>query len=506
VAAYQKKLEGINGNVRVRMAPSPTGALHLGTARTTLYNWLFARSHGGVFILRIEDTDKERSKKEFEKNILEGLRWLGFDWDEGPDIGGEYGPYRQSERTEIYKKYLKQLIDEDKAYFCFCSKEVLEAQKQDMEARGELWRYPGTCRNLSEKETKNNLKQKKPSVIRIRMPNKKISFKDLIKDESSFDAGLFGDLVIAKSLTEPLYNFAAVIDDHEMKITHVIRGEDHYSNTPKQIVIYEALGWEIPFFAHLPLVLGQDRSKLSKRHGATVSIDDYREQGYLPEALINFFVLLGWHPSGDGEILSLNDLQQEFSIERVQKTGAIYNQTKLDWLNNYYLKQKPLKQAVEFLVPFFEKRGVLTKKTKESFVNQNKEKIGTNYVQKAIGAAMEKSRSLEEIIEMAKIFFEEPEYETSLLIWKEMTKKEVKNNLEKTLGAIEQIDENEFKQEIIDAALAEFYEEDKGSVLWPLRAALSGKKVSPGPMVIAEILGKQKTISRIKKAAAKLET
>ncbi len=509
--AYQKKLEGINGNIRVRMAPSPTGSLHIGTARTTLFVWLFARSHGGTFILRIEDTDKERSKKEYEKNILDGLCWLGLDWDEGPDIGGEFGPYRQSERTTHYKKALQKLLKNDKAYYCFCSKETLEAQKQDVEARGEIWKYPGTCRSLSKDEVSANLKQKKPSVIRIRMPNKKVSFKDLIKGESTFDLSLFGDIVIAKGLDEPLYNFAVVVDDHEMKISHVIRGEDHYSNTPKQMVIYEALGWKPPLFAHLPLILGQDKSKLSKRHGATTSIDDYREQGYLPEAMINFIVLLGWHPSGDREIFSLNDLQQEFTLERIQKTGATFNPQKLDWLNNHYLREKPIQEVVEFLLPFLEKEKILFRKpesrltrAEESFINKDGEQFDRSYLQKAVAAAMEKSKSLSEIIEMSKMFFEEPEYETNLLIWKEMSAKEVLDIMKKAEKALNLIAAGVFKQENIDVALSSLYTNDKGIVLWPMRAALSGGRVSPSPMVIAEILGKSKTMARIKKGITKL--
>lgn len=511
MSAYQKKLEGINGHVRVRMAPSPTGSLHIGTARTTLFNWLFARSHGGAFILRIEDTDKERSKKEFEENIAQGLRWLGLDWDEGPDIGGEFGPYRQSERISHYKKALQKLLKNDKAYYCFCSKETLEAQKQDMESRGEIWKYPGTCRGLNKDEVSVNLKQKKSAVIRIRMPNKKISFKDLIKGESSFDLSLFGDIVIAKSLEEPLYNFAAVVDDYEMKISHVIRGEDHYSNTPKQIVLYEALSWKAPQFAHLPLILGQDKTKLSKRHGTTMSIDDYKELGYLPEAVINFIVLLGWHPSGDREIFSLNDLQQEFTLERIQKTGAVFNPQKLDWLNNHYLKEKPIQKMVEFLLPFLEKEKILFKKSKsrltraeDSFINKDKEKFDPSYIQKAVAAAMEKSKSLPEIIEMSKMFFEEPEYEANLLIWKEMSAKEVLDIMKKVEKTLSLIAAGVFKQENINLSLSSLYTDDKGIVLWPMRAALSGARVSPSPMVIAEILGKSKTMARIKEGIAKL--
>ncbi|MEW5805645.1 MAG: glutamate--tRNA ligase [Patescibacteria group bacterium] len=499
-SGYQQKFEGLNGNVRVRMAPSPTGYLHIGTARTALFNWLFARSKGGKFILRIEDTDKERSKKKYEKNIIDGLKWLGLDWDEGPDIDGDYGPYRQSEKIPVYKKYLEQLLKEDKAYYCFCSKEELEARKQDMISRGEAPRYAGTCRNLTEREIQQNLKQKLPFVIRMKMPNEKISFKDLIKSEANFDTGLFGDLIIAKSLEEPLYNFTVVIDDHEMEITQVIRGEDHFTNTPKQIVLYNLFGWQIPEFAHLPLILGQDRAKLSKRH-AVLSLDDYKKQGYLPEAIINFIALLGWHPSEDKELFSLNELQQEFSLGRVQKSGAVFNLPKLDWLNNYYLKQKPILETVKFLLPFYLEKNILKPaKEKDLYQNEDKEEFGLSYLSKAIKLTLEKSQSSLGVVEMSKLFFQEPEYEKELLFWKQITETEIRTSLEQTKEVLLSIEEKEFAADKIEQKLSPIYSEDRGMVLWPLRVALSGLKVSPGPLEIAEILGKQKTIRRVEKA------
>ena len=282
-------------NPRVRIAPSPTGYFHIGTARTAIFNWLFAKKYGGKFIVRIEDTDKERSKIEFEKDIIEQIKWLGLDWDEGVEIGGDFGPYRQSECLDLYEKYLKQLISEKKAYYCFCTQEELEIKKQEMTARGESPKYDGYCRNLKPEEVEEKLKNKTPFVIRIKTPDKKISFSDMIRGKVEFDLSLFGDQVIAKNFREPLYNFAVVVDDHHMKITHVIRGEDHLSNTPKQIVLYESLEWEAPEFGHLPLILASDKSKMSKRFG-DVSVAEYRKKGYLSEALFNFTVFLGWHP------------------------------------------------------------------------------------------------------------------------------------------------------------------------------------------------------------------
>ena len=330
---------------RVRIAPSPTGWLHIGTARTALFNFLFARKNGGKFILRIEDTDKERSKKEYEENILEGLKWLNLYWDEGPDIGGPYGPYRQSERIEIYKEYLLKLLKEEKAYYCFCSPEEIEAQKKDMALRGLTPIYSGKCRNLSKREAEEKIKRGENYVIRIKMPQKKIKFKDLIRGEIEFDLSLIGDIVIAKSLEEPLYNFTVVVDDYLMKITHVIRGDDHISNTPKQLVLQEMLGFERPFYAHLPMILGPDRSKLSKRHGE-MALTEYKKLGYLKEAMINFLALLGWHPSSDEEIFSLEELIERFSLERVQKSGAVFNHLKLDWFNSFYLKKIPFEELM----------------------------------------------------------------------------------------------------------------------------------------------------------------
>src|SRR3989338_1267749 len=294
-------------SIRVRIAPSPTGFLHIGTARTALFNWLFAKKEGGLFVLRVEDTDLERSDSKYERDIIENLEWLGLVWDEGPlaapenKIGelpfssqspkykGDFGPYRQSERLDVYEKHLKKLLDENLAYYCYCSKEELEAERQSMLAQGLPPRYSGKCR--AKPKSGENLQ-----LIRFKVSEAKLSFTDLIRGKIAFDTSLIGDIAIAKDLKSPLYNFAVVIDDYEMKISHVIRGEDHIANTPKQILLQKALGFSLPQYAHLPLILDSDRSKMSKRYLAT-SIKDYRDQGYLPEALVNFMALLGWHPA-----------------------------------------------------------------------------------------------------------------------------------------------------------------------------------------------------------------
>ena len=309
--------------VRVRLAPSPTGFLHLGTARTALFNLIFARRYGGKFIIRIEDTDLERSEKKYEEEILNGLKWLGIESEE---------PFtRQSERTDVYEKYLKKLLEEKKAYFCYCTKEELEAERQSFLSQGISPKYSGKCRDL-------DADGRKPQLIRLKVAEKEVSFKDLIRGKISFDSALFGDFAIAKDVKTPLYNFANVVDDFALKISHVIRGEDHISNTPKQILIQEALGFPSPHFAHLPLILSPDRSKMSKRYTET-SLLSYKEAGYLPEALVNFLALLGWHPADDKEIMNFEEICHEFDIEKIQKSGAIFNQEKLDWLNYQYIKK-----------------------------------------------------------------------------------------------------------------------------------------------------------------------
>src|SRR5581483_9572508 len=271
--------------VRVRLAPSPTGPVHIGTARTALYNYLFAKQHNGEFLIRIEDTDKERSEQKWTDEIIEQLHWLGIDWDEGPDIGGKFGPYKQSQRHEMYRKYLEKLLEEKKAYYCNCKPEDLEAKRQDQMSRGLAPKYDGTCRN----------KHNTSGVIRFIVHDKKIVFCDVIRGDVAFDMGLLGDMVIAKSLEEPLFHFVVVVDDFLMQISHVIRGEDHLSNTPRQILLQEAMGFYQPIYAHIPLFLNADKSKMSKRQG-DVALKEYHDKGYLPEALINFMVLLGWNP------------------------------------------------------------------------------------------------------------------------------------------------------------------------------------------------------------------
>jgi len=522
--------------IRVRIAPSPTGPLHLGTARTALFNYLFAKNPStgsgrkGKFILRIEDTDIERSEKKYEKDIMENLQWLGLKWDEEP--------YRQSQRTEIYQKYIKKLLNSEQAFWCYHSKEELAKEKKEQMGRGEAPRHFCEDKNAAISNSQFPIPKQK-GVIRFRCPDKKIVFNDLIRGKLEFDGGLLGDIGIARDKETPLYNLGVVIDDYEMRISHVIRGEDHIPNTPKQILIYQALNLPQPQFAHLPLILGPDRSKLSKRHGA-VSLDWYKEQGYLSEALINFMALLGWNPGTTKEIFSLEELIKEFSLERVQKGGAVFNLERLDWLNGYYIRQMNLKELTQMCLPYLEKARLITviassakggvkqsrplrqssseasgkplgiaaslaslaPRNDKFKITKTSEIVDFNYFKKIVALEQERLKRLSDIVELAQFFFKKKlDYPKELLIWKNMTLKEVKNNLdilEKTLSKMTKFDRKSLEVSLMPLAK----KHGSGELLWPLRVALTGEKASAGPFEIAEILGKKKTLERIGEAKA----
>jgi nondiscriminating glutamyl-tRNA synthetase len=343
--------------MRVRFAPSPTGHLHVGNARTALFNWLLARGSGGTFVLRIEDTDVERSTLVSEASIMRDLSWLGLDWDEGPDAGGPRGPYRQSERLHLYGSYAKELLASDQAYYCFCSREKLETERREALAAGRPARYSGTCRRLSADETSARIAAGEHPAIRFRVPeNRDVVFADAVRGEVRFHTDVIGDPVIVRAEGIPAYNFAVVVDDALMAITHVIRGEDHISNTPRQILLYEALGFSPPIFAHLSLVMGPDHSPLSKRHGAT-SVDEFRSKGYLPEAVVNYLALIGWSPGGGDELLPVHELAKRFSIESVGLSAGVFDEEKLAWVNRHYLKQASPFRLAELAVPYFQQAG-----------------------------------------------------------------------------------------------------------------------------------------------------
>jgi nondiscriminating glutamyl-tRNA synthetase len=359
--------------MRVRFAPSPTGQLHVGNARTALFNWLLAHGKDGTFVLRIEDTDAERSTRESELSILEDLRWLGLDWDEGPDVGGPHGPYRQSERLHLYASYANELLASDHAYYCFCSPDKLDADRQADLAAGHAPKYHGTCRGLTRDEAQARIDAGERPVIRFRVPaGEEIRFQDLVRGEVVFSTEIIGDFVIVRSDGRPQYNFAVVVDDALMDVTHVIRGEDHISNTPRQLLLYQALGFAPSEFAHLSLVLGPDHTPLSKRHGAT-SVAEFRARGYLPEALVNYLALIGWSPRTDGgsgendaELQPVDEMARRFAIEDVGHAAGIFDLEKLAWMNRHYMKAAaPARLAAESL-RYFTARGFVTRRTDEA--------------------------------------------------------------------------------------------------------------------------------------------
>ncbi len=480
-------------NVRVRFAPSPTGSLHIGGARTALFNLLFARHNNGTFVLRIEDTDTERSTEESTQQILRSLKWLGLDWDEGPEKGGDFGPYFQSQRLELYKKEVDRLLAEGKAYYCYCSPEELSERREAALKAGKPPKYDGRCRNLTPEQRKKFEDEGKPYTIRLKMPEEgQTVVEDLIRGTVVFDNSVLDDLIIVKSNGIPTYNFACVVDDNAMKMTHIIRAEEHLSNTPKQIQTYLALGYEIPKFAHVPMILAPDRSKLSKRHGAT-SVEEFRDQGYLAESIINYLTLLGWSPEGTEEIFDMDKAIREFTLERVNKTAAIYDVKKLTWINGHYMRELDLEYITEQTIPFMIKKGIIT----EEEAQDNFE-----YIKKVVEISRDRAKTLDELADTITFFFKDvTEYEE-----KGVKKHFSKENAAKllTLGAeaLEKLEdfthdktEETFRNITADMGLK------AAEIIHPTRLAITGRTVGPGLFDIIVLLGREKTAERMKKAA-----
>ncbi len=439
-----------------------------------MFNFLFAKSQNGKFILRVEDTDKERSKKEYEEDLLEGFKWLGMNWDEF---------YRQSDRVPIYSKYIQKLLDENKAFWCYHSEEELEKERQEQLASKAIPRH--VC-GYKIQDTRYEVQERK-GIIRLAVDensNRKIKFHDLIRDEIEFEERLLGDFSIAKDIETPLYNFAATVDDYEMEISHVIRGEEHIANTPRQILIQEALGFGMPAYAHLPLLLGTDKSKLSKRNGAA-SLDEYKKMGYLPEALSNFICLLSFTMPDGREIFTMKDLVEVFDLLKVHKSGAVFDMKKLDWLNGEYIKKLGDEELADKLLLVGEWLP---------------EEVAKEDVQKVIPLARERIKKLSDISEF-DYFFKEPEYDRGLLVWKGRGFEEIKNSLSEVAKIIEEkgTDNKDALRQELDSLGVKLG--DRGLAYWPFRVALSGLKASPDPVDITEILGKEKTLERVKRAA-----
>jgi nondiscriminating glutamyl-tRNA synthetase len=381
--------------MRVRFAPSPTGHLHVGNARTALFNWLMVRGSGGAFILRIEDTDVERSTRESEIAIMEDLRWLGLEWDEGPDVGGPHGPYRQSERLHLYRSYASELIAAGHAYYCFCSAEQLEADRQAAQSSGRPPRYAGTCRGVAAARARERVEAGAPAVVRLRVPDDRdVRFDDLVRGTVTFHTSVIGDPVLFRSDGHPAYNFAVVVDDALMEVTHVVRGEDHISNTPRQLLVYEALGFAPPQFAHLALVMGPDHTPLSKRHGAT-SVAEFRAKGYLPEALVNYLALIGWSPGGEEEILPAVELARRFAIEAVGHSAGVFDEEKLAWIDRHYLRAADAGRVAALSLPYFQRAGFA----------RNPDRAGAEYLASIVGIATGSVDRLDEVPARLRFLF-----------------------------------------------------------------------------------------------------
>lgn len=474
-------------DVRVRFAPSPTGTLHIGGARTALFNWLFARSHNGKLILRLEDTDLLRSTEDSARGIVDGLAWLGLDWDEGPDVGGSYGPYRQSERLSVYQQYLQQLLDSGQAYYCFCSAEELKDEREKAQAEKRTYAYSGICRHLSAEEIARRLDQGLKPTIRFRAPVQGTTVvRDLIRGEVSFQNELLDDFIIAKSDGWPTYNFAVVVDDYSMKISHVIRAEEHLSNTPKQILLYEALGLPLPEFAHVSMILAPDRSKLSKRHGAT-SVQEFRDQGYLAKSLVNYLALLGWSPGDEMTIMSVEEMIERFSLDNVSKSAAIYDIEKLSWMNGHYLSELPTGQFVKMVDAEARSRGWLS---------------DTNlpYFGRAVDLVRSRIKTLQELLPAIEYFFETPPNYDAKGIEKYFAKA---GALEKLQTVSELMNTSPFTAEQIELAIRSRSEElgiKAAELIHPTRLALSGRTNTPGLFEIMELLGPVNCRERLEKA------
>jgi glutamyl-tRNA synthetase len=481
--------------VRVRFAPSPTGYLHVGGARTALFNYLFARHHGGVFVLRIEDTDRERSTEESTEAIYEAMKWLGLAWDEGPGVGGAYGPYHQSERLPTYAEWAERLLREGNAYRCFCNPEDLKARREAAMTRGEPPRYDRTCLRLPPGEADARAARGEPFALRFRMPDGETSWNDGVRGPVVFQNAVLDDLVILRTDRHPTYNFAAVVDDHLMEITHVLRGDDHISNTPRQIRIYEALGWTPPQFAHVPMILGADGTRLSKRHGAT-SVTTFRDEGFLPETMVNFLALLGWAYDGEREMFTLRELEGAFTLDRVSKNPAIFNYEKLEWMNGEYFRALPLAKRTDLVLAHLR----TTKALPETALADRA------FLERAVEAAGDRVKRPQQFLAYSAYLFVD-RVDPDPGAWSDLAAKAgASGRLRKLADALETVDP--FEHDPLETAtrgLAATEGVKAGEVIMPARIALTGKKVTPGIFDVMLLLGRERSVRRLREAADRLE-
>ena len=480
----------MNKPFKVRFAPSPTGPFHIGGARSALFNWLVARNKNGKFLVRVEDTDLARSTRESEEDIKAALKWLGLNWDEGIDVGGENGPYRQTERLDIYHKEIQRLLDEGKAYYCYCTEEELEESRTQQLAEGKTPVYNDHCRSLTEEEIAKYKESGRKPVIRLRVPKEGVfAFDDMVRGHVTFQAAGVGDFIIMKSDGIPVYNFAVVVDDALMNITHVIRAEEHLSNTPRQIAIYQALGYDIPKFGHISLILGSDHKKMSKRHGAT-SVDEYRKMGYLSDAVVNYLALLGWAPKGEQEIFTREELIEQFSMKRVSANDAVFDIEKLNWINFQYMKQLSPEELLELTLPFIINAGYIT----VPLSDEKKE-----WLKKVVWFVRDHLYYGAQTPENVKIFFEElpatTDEEMLDIMSRETSKMIIKSFAEK-LSDLDTFNESSIK-DVFSNLMKESGIKGKAA-FEPVRIALTGEIHGPGLYTLIELFGKEKTIQRLK--------
>ena len=480
---------------RVRFAPSPTGYLHVGGARTALFNWLYARRHGGVFVLRIEDTDTERSSADMVTGILDGLRWLGIDWDEGPEVGGPHAPYFQSERGQRHRAAATRLVEQGRAYYCFCSPDRLRDEREKAEARGEAWQYDRTCLALDAARVAQLVADGAPKAVRFKVPDGKTAFDDAVKGRIEFDSANIEDFVIVRSDGHPLYHLSVVVDDVDMGITLVIRGDDHISNTPKHVLLFEALDSPVPRFAHVPLILGADKKRLSKRHGAT-SVTEYRNQGYLPAALVNFLALLGWSPGDDRELMSKAELIESFTLEGISGGNAVFNTEKLDWMNGQYIGRMTTAELASAIRPLLSAEAL------------DASPVVTD--PSAFGHLLEllrpRAKRLTDFAEQAAPLLREPaEYEPAAE--KHLSVPGLAGHLEALAAALSTLEP--FAEAAAEASLRAVATERNvkaGALIHATRVALTGRTMSPGIFEVMVLLGRETVLARIARLNAFLAT
>jgi glutamyl-tRNA synthetase len=477
--------------VRVRFAPSPTGYLHVGGARTALFNWLFARRHGGIFVLRIEDTDAERSSSDMVTGIVDGMRWLGLDWDEGPDVGGPHAPYFQSQRLEKYRAMAERLVSDGRAYYCYCTPETQQRKREAAEAAGAGWTYDRSCCALTPDDVARREAAFEPRAIRFRVPEGETAFADLVHGPIGFDNANIEDFVVLRSDRQPTYHLSVVVDDVDMEITHVVRGDDHISNTPKQVLLYRAFGQEPPAFAHVPLILGPDKKRLSKRHGAT-SVMEYPRLGYTPEAMVNFLALLGWSPGNDQELFTRDELVSQFALEGISGGHAVFNPEKLDWFNQQHIARIPAVELISRIKPRLETAGLW----KPEYEGADQEWLAC-----VVELLKPRVKRLDDFVDGAAPFLREAIERDQAAVRKHLAKAELREPMEALRDAFRTV--SPFDAPTLESTLRDLADArglKAATLIHATRVAVTGRSASPGLFEVLELLGRERSVARLSSA------